>query len=70
LRSLLTANGVVHWLAAFLKQLGFVGCSSHSGARKFVDAGGVERPATGRQFHPIDGWVGGARVANVTADRA
>jgi integrase/recombinase XerD len=32
----LTANSVVNWFAALFKELGFEGCSSHSGRRSFI----------------------------------
>ncbi len=32
----LTANSVVNWFVALFKELGFEGCSSHSGRRSFI----------------------------------
>ncbi len=32
----LTANRVVNWFVALFKELGFEGCSSHSGRRSFI----------------------------------
>jgi integrase/recombinase XerD len=32
----LKANSVVNWFAALFKELGFEGCSSHSGRRSFI----------------------------------
>jgi integrase len=32
----LTANSVVNWFVARVKELGFEGCSSHSGRRSFI----------------------------------
>ena len=32
----LKANSVVNWFVALFKELGFEGCSSHSGRRSFI----------------------------------
>ena len=41
----LKANSVVNWYVALFKELGFEGCSSHSGRRSFITvaAGNIHR---------------------------
>ena len=61
----LKANSVVNWFVALFKELGFEGCSSHSGRRSFITDRRPQRPplrlqparraaARGASFHRND----------------
>ena len=39
----LRANSVVNWFVALFQELGYEGCSSHSGRRSFINDGGPQR---------------------------
>lgn len=58
----MSANTVVHWFLRHFRDLGFDGCSSHSGRRTFTDKGRAEN-YRGRGVATEYLAIGGACVA-------
>ena len=54
----LKANSVVNWFAALFKELGFEGCSSHSGRRTFITTAAKNVHRTGGSLRDVQMLAG------------
>jgi integrase/recombinase XerD len=49
----LKANSIVNWFVALFKELGFEGCSSHSGRRSFITVAARNIHRSGCSLHDV-----------------
>jgi integrase/recombinase XerD len=54
----MTPNSIVNWFVTMFAELGFEGCSSHSGRRSFVTNAARKLPHTGGSLRDVQLLVG------------
>lgn len=58
----LKPNSVVNWFIALFKEMGFAGCSSHSGRRTFITAAARMLPKTGGSLRDVQLLAGHSSI--------
>lgn len=58
----LRPNSVVNWFVALFKEMGFAGCSSHSGRRTFITAAARMLPKTGGSLRDVQILAGHSSI--------